>query len=90
MSQPISSCHVKRAVRDEEGYQWLKKAMRVNIECGHYSTFGCECEHTPSCGPDPTPEQMAVLNARLKEDLKDVRTPYRDPGPEGPSSTGWV
>ena len=85
MSIPIHSCMIKKAVRDEEGYQKLKEAMRINMECGHYSTFGCECEHTPPCGPDPTPEQMAALNARLKDDLKDVKTDQdEDPGPEGP------
>ena len=89
MSQPISSCMIKKAVRDEGGYQRLKGAMRGNVECGHYSIFGCECEHTPSCGPEPTPDQMAALNARLYEDLKGVKFQGAsgmpcEPGPIGP------
>jgi len=73
MSQPISECMMRRAVRDEQGYQELKESMRWNMECDHFGVIGCECDHAPSCGPDLTNEQLTILNARLKEDLKDVR-----------------
>ena len=82
MSQPISSCTIARACMGEEGYAFLREAMRINMECGHYMTFGFECKCEPKCIV-PTPDQMTALNARLKEDLKDVKRYEAPKGAQG-------
>jgi len=79
MSHPISSCMIARACMHEAGYTDLRESMRINMECGHYMTFGCECKCEPKC-ITPTPDQITALNARLKEDLKDVK---RHEAPKG-------
>jgi hypothetical protein len=45
-------------------------------------TFGCECKCEPKC-ITPTNEQIAALNARLKEDLKDVKRYEAPKGAQG-------
>jgi hypothetical protein len=71
MSTPISACMISRAVAHEGEYKRLLSAWRYNKSWGHFTQFGCRC--TPPC-PYPTPEQMKVLNARLKADSEDVIT----------------
>jgi hypothetical protein len=73
---------IAQACSNEEGYVVLREAMRINMVYGHYSTFGCECKHEPKCIV-PTNEQMDALNARLKEDLKDVKRYELSPGFQG-------
>jgi hypothetical protein len=63
---------IARACMNEEGYVVLREAMRINMQYGHYITFGCECKHDPKCIV-PTQEQEDALNVRLKEDLKGVK-----------------
>lgn len=82
MSMPIIACTISKAAHgDEAAYARLRDAMRYNKQCGHWSQFPCQCE--PRC-PVPSEEAMAALNARLEEDLKDVKTDNRFQGPPGP------
>jgi hypothetical protein len=82
MSIPISSCVVyKAALGDEQAYESLVNAYKINLACGHYSRFGCSCN--PPCEV-PTKEQMEVLQKRLDDYFKE--NPVKETGwpPSGP------
>lgn len=85
MSQPIGDCIIAQACKSEEGYARLREAMRVNMLYGHWTTYHGPCPHDPKCfPPNPTPEQVDALNARLQEDLKDAPRGGNDfPGQQG-------
>ena len=63
MSIPISACLIIRAAKgDESSYEQLIHDYTVNMECGHWTTFGCRCD--PPC-EQPTDEQKDELQRRL-------------------------
>jgi len=69
MSVPIKACLVIRAASgDEDAYEKLVRAMKYNIECGHYTSYPCDCN--PRC--DCTDEELEALDKRIKKDLKGV------------------
>lgn len=72
MSVPVSYCLIaKAAAGDDAAYQSLLAAMRINMKCGHYSTFPCNCD--PPCA-EVTKEQGEALNQRLTADLTTEQT----------------
>jgi hypothetical protein len=67
MSEPIVGCWILAAARGDEGsYQKVLQGMRHTIESGSQRIFPCNCQ--PRC-PQPTEEQMKVLDRRLQADL---------------------
>lgn len=83
MSIPVSVCLISKAAHgDEKATVELFKVMKVNIECGHYTTFPCRC--APPC-PVPTSEMMARLNKRMLDVSRKEEWKYTGrSGEEGP------
>lgn len=80
MSIPISTCLVAKAVKNEESYQELLKAMKINKTYGHWSYIPCSCATTCIASA----EEIDKLNDRLEKDLEGIVCEL-DNGPEGPS-----
>jgi len=71
MSIPITSCQICKAARgDEEVFDQLVKAMKVNRECGHWSQFPCQCD--PPC-EQPSDEQLSEFNDRMQAALAGIQ-----------------
>ena len=66
MSVPIYQCSISKAVDDKNAYDDLLWKMKINWECGHWSTFSCRCE--PRCRV-PSEEEINDLNQRLEKDI---------------------
>jgi hypothetical protein len=63
MSAPISACLIYKAGRgDQEAFDSLVHAMRINRRWGAFTQF--PCFHDPPCEPC-TREQHAELNKRI-------------------------
>jgi hypothetical protein len=65
MSIPILACNVIKAAKgDQDAYNGLIEAMKVNFACGSYSTLPCTCD--PKCGPC-TELEIDALNQNLAD-----------------------
>jgi len=78
MSVPIKACLVIRAASgDEDAYEKLVRAMKYNIECGHYTSYPCDCNPRCDCTDEELealsnfdPAKTAIIDERFRDDLK--------------------
>jgi hypothetical protein len=79
VSEPIAGCWILAAARGDEGsYRKVLDAMRDELASGARTIVPCACQ--PRC-PQPSPEQMAELNSRLRAELRTE--PGDDTAPDG-------
>lgn len=70
MSIPLSEClKAKAAKGDEKAYHKYSRALKFNLEEGHFCFFPCTCK--PKCNSSVTKKQLQALENRLKVDVYD-------------------